>query len=92
MTQGRQLSLDAMFYVCKCSAHSMAVELISPLDHRGHEVATVVLDSGGQTDGEEITRGLKAGRLQLHTTMEEEEEDVRMSTQHTYVHMYVYVQ
>ena len=33
LTQGRQPSLDAMFYVCKYSAHSMAVELFSPLDH-----------------------------------------------------------
>lgn len=67
LTQGRQPGLDAMLCECKCSAHSMAVELFFPLDHRGHEVATVVLDSGGQTDAEEVTRGLKAGRPQLHT-------------------------
>ena len=58
----------------------------------------MVLDSGGQTDGEEVTRGLKAGRLQLHEEEEEKEEEEEeeeeeeggcMSTQHTYVHMYV---
>ena len=46
---------------CKCPAHGMAVELFSALDHRGHEVAAVVLDSGGQADGEEVAGHVKAG-------------------------------
>ena len=50
----------------------------------------MVLDSGGQTDGEEVTRGLKAGRLQL-CEEEEEEEDVCPHNIHTYLRMYIHI-
>lgn len=48
-------------FCSKHSAYSMAVELLLALDDRGHEVAAVVLDRGGQADGKKVAGHLEAG-------------------------------